>query len=205
MELHAQLLEHRTDLPSAARDSVTAIRREARQLMRMISTLLDLSKAEEGHLAPKASDCNIRTLVEEVLGELGANAADRDVNLRSSIEVERIHADRDLIQRVLANLVENAIRYSPRQATVTVVVSAVPDGTELRVADAGRGIAPESREEVFNAFAQLGAVDERSVLSGSRGLGLTFCRLATEAHGGRIWVEDARPGAIFCMTLPNAA
>ncbi|HEY5375635.1 MAG TPA: sensor histidine kinase [Polyangiaceae bacterium] len=110
-----------------------------------------------------------------------------------------------LLRRVLANLVENAIRYSPRQTAVTVMSRRVADGTELRVADAGPGIAPELREKVVNAFAQLGSGSEQAVASGSRGLGLTFCKLAVEAQGGRIWTEDAGPGAVFCVRLPHGS
>lgn len=205
MDLHAQVLQRHAQLPADARSSVTAIRNEARQLTRMISNLLDLSKADEGQLAPKPSDCDVRALVDEVLGELSVNAEAGEVGLRSELDAERIYADRDLIQRVLANLVENAIRYSPRQGAVTVMSRPVADGTELRIGDAGRGIAPELRDEVFNAFAQLGSGSERAVASGSRGLGLTFCKLVVEAHGGRIWVEDAGPGAVFCLSLPNGS
>jgi two-component system sensor histidine kinase/response regulator len=205
MDLHAQVLQRHAGLPADARESVSAIRGEVRQLIRMISNLLDLSKADEGQLAPKAADCDVRELVGEVLEDLRMNAEARGVALRSALEADRMHADQDLIQRVLANLVENAIRYSPHQTTVTVSSTPLADGTELRIADAGPGIAPELREKVFNAFAQLGYGSERAVASGSRGLGLTFCKLVVEAHGGRIWVEDAEPGAIFCVRLPHGS
>ncbi len=132
----------------------------------MISNLLDLSKADEGQLAPNPTSWDVRALVDEVLGELSVNAQARQVGLRSALQAERIHADRDLIQRVLANLVENAIRYSPREAAVTVTSQHVSDHTELRVIDVGRGIAPELREKVFNAFAQLGSGSERAAASG---------------------------------------
>jgi two-component system, sensor histidine kinase and response regulator len=205
LDLHAQILQRHRGLPADARESVAAIRAEALQLTRMISNLLDISKADEGQLAPKRSDVDLRGLVEDVLSELGANAQGRGVGLRSSIEAERIHADRDLFQRVLANLVENAIRYSPRETTVTVKAAHIVDGTELRVADAGSGIAPEMRDKVFDAFVQVESNGQHAVARGGRGLGLTFCKLAVEAHGGRIWVEDANPGSVFCLRLPNGA
>jgi len=205
LDLHAQVLQRHAGLPADARESVSAIRGEVRQLIRMISNLLDLSKADEGQLAPKPSDCDVRELIDEVLEDLRMNAEARGVVLRSALDAERMHADQDLIQRVLANLVENAIRYSPRETAVSVTSMPVTDGIELRVADAGPGIALEMRAKVFNAFAQLGYGSERAVASGSRGLGLTFCKLAVEAHGGRIWVEDAAPGAIFCVRLPHGS
>jgi len=174
MDLHAQLLERNRGLPADARASVTAIRAEARQLARMISNLLDLSKADEGQLAPSASEHDVRALVDEVLTDLNVNAAERDVEFRTVVGAPLLHADRDLIQRVLANLVENAIRYSPRKTTVTITIAQVEGGTELRVADAGCGIEPEMREKVFNAFVQVESNRERAVARSSRGLGLTF-------------------------------
>jgi len=203
MDLHAQLLQRNPKLPADAQASVAAVRGEVRQLARMISNLLDLSKADEGQLAPEASDQAVRPLLDEVLSELKVNAADREVQLQTVVEAERIHADRDLFQRVLANLVENAIRYSPRHSAVSITIADVPGATELRVADAGRGIAVELREKIFSAFMQVESNSERTVARASRGLGLTFCKVAVEAHGGSIWVEDAAPGAVFCLRLPH--
>jgi signal transduction histidine kinase len=205
MDLHAQVLQRNRNLPDDARSSVTAIRAEARQLARMISNLLDLSKADEGQLAPAACYHDARALVDEVLSDLHVNAAERSIQFRTILEAERIRADRDLVQRVLANLVENALRYSPRNTEVTISVREVERGTELRVADAGRGIEPDMREKIFNAFVQVETSSALPVERASRGLGLTFCKVAIEAHGGRIWVEDASPGAVFCLRLPNDA
>jgi two-component system, sensor histidine kinase and response regulator len=94
MDLHAQLLQRNRGLPADARESVATIRSEARLLTRMISNLLDISKADEGQLSPKRSEVDLRALVDEVLLELGASAHAREVGLRSSIEAEQIHADR---------------------------------------------------------------------------------------------------------------
>ncbi len=202
MDLHAQILLRDKGLPASARDSATQIRTEARQLTRMILNLLDISKADEGQLAPKRSDVNLRAVVDEVISELGANAQGRRVTLRSSLETDRIHADEDLFRRTLTNLVENALRYAPPETSITVTAARLACGTELRVADAGSGIPPEMHEKVFNPFAQV-EVGEHVLARDSRGLGLTFCKLVVESHGGRIWIEDATPGAVFCVRLPD--
>jgi signal transduction histidine kinase len=73
------------------------------------------------------------------------------------------------------------------------------DAVEVRVADAGPGVPEEARAQVFERFAQVGDGRART----SRGLGLAFCKLAVEAHGGRLWIEDAAPGAIFCIRIPH--
>ena len=75
---------------------------------------------------------------------------------------------------------------------------------ELRIADAGVGIPVEMRERVFDPFVQVES-GERSRPRGSRGLGLAFCKSAVMAHGGRIWIEDAAPGAVFCVRLPHVS
>lgn len=204
MDLHAQLLLREKGLPASARESVVQIRAEARQLNRMILNLLDLAKADEGRLSPKRSDVDLRSLVGEVLAELDANGQSRKVGLRSSVDVARSFADEDLLRRMLTNLVENAIRYAPPETSVIVTATHHTLGTELRVADAGSGIPAEMREKVFDPFVQVDAGD-RPVARDGRGLGLTFCKLVAEAHGGRIWVEDASPGAVFCVRLPNGS
>ena len=102
---------------------------------------------------------------------------------------------------MLENLIENAVRHGAEGSRV-LVASAERDGwVELRVTDAGPGVPPEMRETIFDRFVQLEG--DRAATRSGRGLGLTFCKHAVEAHGGRIWVEDAEPGATFCVRLPR--
>jgi two-component system sensor histidine kinase/response regulator len=202
MDLHAQLLLRVQGLPASAREYALQIRAEARQLNRMIMNLLDLAKAEEGQLSPKRSDIDLRALVEGVLAELGVSAQGRNVTLDSSFVTDRIHADEDLFRRTLTNLVENAIRYAPPGTSIRVTAAYHGSDVELRVADEGSGIPPEMRDKVFDPFVQVESGENPAARSG-RGLGLTFCKLAVEVHGGTIWVEDGAPGAVFCLRLPH--
>lgn len=202
MDLHAQLLLRDTALPESARDSALQIRIEARRLTRMIVNLLDVSKADEGQLVPKSTPLDPRALVDEVLAELRVNAEGRKVTLRASIETDRLFADEELLRRTLTNLVENAIRYAPSASSVLVSAAHVDSGTELRVADGGAGIPIAMREKVFEPFVQV-ETGERAVSRAGHGLGLSFCRLAVEAHGGRIWIEEHAPGTVFCLRLPD--
>ena len=108
-----------------------------------------------------------------------------------------------LLRRVLDNLISNAIAHSPGNGRIDVVVRLRAEGVELSVEDEGPGVPGEHRERIFDKYAQLEA--RRMGVSSNRGLGLTFCRLAIEAHGGTIWVEDApRGGARFIALLPAA-
>ncbi len=202
MDLHAQFLLRDRTLHESARESASHIRTEARQLTRMILNLLDLSKADEGKLVPRRVDVDLRALVADVLGELEVSAQARKVKLESSLDVDRARADEDLLRRTLANLVENAIRHAPVASVVTVRSLGAGDAIELRVSDTGPGVPVDMREQVFDPFVQLSGEDSAPA-RGGRGLGLSFCKLAMEAHGGLIWIEDAAPGAAFCVRLPN--
>jgi two-component system sensor histidine kinase/response regulator len=203
MDLHAQILLRDRGLPESVRESATRIRTEARQLTRMILNLLDVSKGDEGRLSARYSDLDLRSFVAEVLGDLEISARGRRIELRASIDAERVRADEDLLRRTLINLVENAVRHAPSQSIISVTAAKDPEGIEIRVADAGAGVSPEMREKIFDPFVQLEQGAEPRAARAGRGLGLAFCKLAVGAHGGRIWVEDAGPGAVFCMKLPH--
>jgi two-component system, sensor histidine kinase and response regulator len=201
MDLQAQLLERIPDLPARARRPIARIRDEARMQLRLILNLLDIAKSEEGRLAPTRASVDLDALFVEVVAALELRASDVEATLTSSCEVHSVVADPDLLRRVLENLVENAIRHAPEGSTVHLSARDEGGAVVLRVADGGHGIPAEAREKVFERFVQL-AADEVGASRSGRGLGLTFCKLAVEAHGGRIWVEDADPGAVFCVLLP---
>lgn len=202
MDLHAQLLLREPGLSAGARDSAMQIRAEARQLTRLIHNLLDVSKADEGRLIPQRVLIDLCKVVGDVITELRVSARSHQVTVESSVGACALRVDPDLFRRALANLIENAIRHAPAETAITVTSNSAGGCAELRIADAGTGIPVEMRELVFGAFVQIES-GERFVEHGSRGLGLTFCKLAVEAHGGRIWIEDAAPGAVFCVSIPN--
>jgi len=198
IELQAQRVLRDPGATERSRSAATAIRDEARGLMRMILNLLDLSKADEGRLAPARATLDPEPLISAVLGELGVRAAESRVQLETDVRASRLTADPDLAQRVVANLVENAIRHAPEGTTVTITVLDVEAATEVRIRDAGPGIPEERRALVFERFEMGGTTASRN-----RGLGLAFCKRVVEAHGGQIWIEDGAPGAVFCLRLPH--
>jgi signal transduction histidine kinase len=113
-----------------------------------------------------------------------------------------LHGDVPLLERMLVNLLENAVHHSPPGGVVSIDVDVARTAVAMRVTDQGAGIAVEDRARIFDRFVQLDNGDRVAPRTG-RGLGLTFCRLAVEAHGGRIYVEDGGPGAVFCIRLPR--
>ncbi len=170
------------------------IRDEARALLRMITTLLDLAKADAGQLAPACQPVDLDALTGSVVDALELRAQHADVQLVREIGARTAHADPDLLRRVLENLIDNAIRHAPEQSRVEITSRTTDGGIELRVRDHGRGVPAEHRTDVFERFVGSGSAGRSN-----RGLGLAFCKLAIEAHGGRIWIEDAAPGAAFCV------
>jgi two-component system sensor histidine kinase/response regulator len=202
MDLHAQLLLRDRELPVRARESVRAIRSEARSLLRLVLNLLDISKSEEGQLIPRPSTIDLEALVADVLEAHQLEAQNAGLRLDSAIEASSISADPDLLRRVLENLLDNAMRHAPADTSVRVASIRRDHGVELRVADGGPGIPPDMRDKIFERFVRVES-GERVVTRTGRGLGLAFCKLCVEAHGGSIWVEDGEPGAVFCVRLPD--
>ena len=203
MDLHAQLLLRNKELPASARDSVLRIRDEARALLRLILNLLDISKAEEEQLSPVIADVDLHALVAGVCDAFGVKAKDAQAEITCALEVGSVRADPDLLRRVLENLIDNALRHAPKGSVVTVGATGHDGRVQIRVRDAGRGVPEEMREKVFERFVQVEAESQAMTRAG-RGLGLSFCKIAVEAHGGRIWLEDGHPGAIFCVELGDA-
>jgi two-component system, sensor histidine kinase and response regulator len=199
IELHAQRVLRDPNASERSRDAALKISDESRALLRMIMNLLDLSKADEGRLQPRRERLAAATLVQEIVTTMQVRAQSAQVTLQADVlHGAEVTADEDLIRRVLENLIDNALRHAPEDSAVMISVAAADGGARLRVADQGAGIAADQRDRVFDRFVSQGGHT-------NRGLGLSFCKLAVEAHGGRIWIEDAAPGAAFCLWLPDAA
>lgn len=201
LDLHAQVLLRDKDLSPRARQSVQQIRDEARSLLRLILNLLDISKSEEGRLVPQPSRIDLEAFTADVLEPFVVRAQTAKVSLERSIETASAYADPDLLRRVIENLIDNALRHAPAGSKLRLSAQRGSEGVELRIADNGRGIPEAQREKIFEPFVQ--GTGEQALSRSGRGLGLTFCRLAVEAHGGKIWIEDAQPGAVFCVRLPD--
>jgi two-component system, sensor histidine kinase and response regulator len=208
MDLHAQLILRDPQLSPRARDSALRIRDEVRHLVRLIMNLLDISKSEQGQLVPQLVCVDLETMAHEVATALEVKARSANVALSWDLQAKHVRADTDMLRRVLENLVDNALRHAPENSSIhisSIHVSNQPlaDHVELRVRDAGPGIPEPLREQVFEPFVQLGQ-DEEAVTRSGRGLGLAFCKATLEAHGGKIWIEDGHPGAVFCFRLQHA-
>jgi signal transduction histidine kinase len=173
------------------------------RMLTLINSLLDLARLESGKMPLQIDRASVPSLAESALKQVTLWAKQKQVDLSSDITIETVHADSALAVRVLVNLLTNAIKFSPDKSTVSLSVG--PYGGNMaafRVTDQGRGIPKEWANKVFDKFAQ---VEARKLGVGS-GLGLTFCRLAVEAQGGRIWLEsEVGCGTTVIFTLPVSA
>lgn len=204
IDLLAQLLQRDKQLPAEARSTADAIRLEVTSLMRLILNLLDINKSEEGQLTAALAPVDFKALASSVVEATQVRAQSKEVELVLEVgAVAGLLADRDLLRRVLENLLDNALRYAPKGSRISLAALVTEDAIEVRVADQGKGVPAELREGIFERFVQLDS-GERTAPRTSRGLGLTFCRLAVEAQGGHISVEDGSPGAVFCIRFPKS-
>ena len=170
---------------------------QADRLADLVQNLLDMSRIQAGVLRPRCTVTTLRKFVSAVVTDLPPAWHGHDVRVDLPDELPPIDADLVLMSRVLANLVDNAVRHSPSGAPILIRAAAVaPEVIELSVTDQGPGVDPGRREEIFGLFA-------RRDHDAGAGLGLAIAKTFVEAHGQRIWVEDAPGGgARFCFTLP---
>lgn len=190
-------------LPAAPLETARAISSEARRMNAMVNNLLDMARLQSGTVRLNREWQPIEEVVGSALQSVGAALAGHRVRTDLAADLPLVDVDAVLIERVLANLFENAAKYTPTGSSVTIDARVAPPNLRVSVSDDGPGLPPGREEALFEKFTR---GDKESSVSGV-GLGLAICRAIVEAHGGRIWVESAHGagvhrGARFCFTLP---
>ncbi|MBN1200891.1 MAG: GAF domain-containing protein [Anaerolineae bacterium] len=184
--------------------------RAVRKLMNLVDSLLDISKMESGMIALDRELAPLPPLCSNVLDELFYVAQELEIELTANVppDLPLLDIDTDKVERILLNLMDNAIKFTPSKGQVALyayspkTAKTEPGFVRVEVHDTGPGIPDDDKERLFERYTQLEGVRGRRR---GTGLGLTFCHLAVEAHGGRIWVEDrSGGGSIFVFTLPIA-
>jgi signal transduction histidine kinase len=170
----------------------------------LIDDLFELSRLEAGDISWTREQVPLQELVGETVEAMRVQAEAKGVAVLTELPdtLRPAQANPEKLQRVLFNLIQNAIRHTPADGSVVVRAESVPTGIEFEVADTGDGIAPEERERVFTAFYRGGTDAART--SPGAGLGLAVSRAIVEAHGGRIWLADASVGTRVRFSLPAA-
>jgi signal transduction histidine kinase len=175
-----------------------------RSLSALIDDLFELSRLEAGDIDWSLQQVRVDELVEETVEAMRPQGDARRVEVRASVpsDLATARANPERLQRVLFNLIQNAIRHTPADGSVTVMAQANGRTVEVEVADTGEGLSAAEREHAFEPFFRGGDGAARS--GDGTGLGLTICRAIVEAHGGEIWFADSASGARVRFSLPRA-
>ena len=174
----------------------------AGHLKEMISQVLDVSRLESGDMPLSPEDTDLVELLPSAVASLGPPPDGIGIVYETAEQPFVVACDRDVVRRVVANLVGNAFRFAPRRGEVRIGLEGSDGVVRLTVTDNGPGVEPEYRKVIFEKFGQ--APLARAGKARSTGLGLTFCKLAVEAHGGKIGVDSSHSGgARFWVELPR--
>ncbi len=171
------------------------------RIQRLVNSLLDVNRLEQNQPIGSRKPASFDDILGDALEAVQPRATDRQQLIKANVAVRglTVNVDADMIRRVLINLLENAVKYTPAKSQIDL--SAIVDGDWLNVAvqDNGPGIPESEWERIFDKYTRLKA----GGMTGGLGVGLAFCKLAVQAHGGRIWVENApQRGSRFVFTLP---
>ena len=175
-----------------------------RRMQRLIDSLLDVAKMEESGIELNLRKVELPALLEQIAKQQTFALRTRHIELiiTYTAPAPPIMADEERLERVIINLLDNAIKYTPQNERVTIEVAPQTDTIAISVIDTGPGIPADQRERIFERFSQ---VTDNHPRKHGFGLGLTFCKLTVAAHGGRIWVEPGPngSGSRFVFTLPR--
>lgn len=175
--------------------------RSTDRIQRLTSSLLDINRLETGQKIGARHSTNIKLLVEDGLAAVEYSSQNKQLEI--IVEIQRdcpgIWVDEDMIRRVIINLIENAVKFSPSKGKIWIGAKPLENSLLVWVRDSGPGISPGNQERIFEKFVRLNTQDVPRGL----GLGLAYCRLAVQGHGGKIWLEcQPGEGACFKFVLP---
>jgi signal transduction histidine kinase len=190
--------------PATRRDYLRRVSANVHALSALIDDLFELSRLETGDIRWEMQRVKLDELVQETIDAMRPHAEAGAVAVHAELAPSLVaaRANPEQIQRVLFNLIQNAIRHTPADGSVVVrAVPATEGAIEVEVADSGPGIAGDDRDHLFEPFFQAG--DRGARTDGGAGLGLAISRAIIEAHGGRIWLADAEVGTSVRFRLPS--
>jgi PAS domain S-box-containing protein len=201
LDMLAVMLTDQQD--EAAQSMLEIAQRSTERIDRLTSSLLDIHRLESGQPVGARQPARIQDLLEDALAAIqpALDAKKHTLSLNIDLDAPPVWMDAEMIKRVLINLFDNAVKFSPEDGLIQVDIRKQGAFMQTSVQDSGPGIQAHYQERIFEKFTRVGLKDGPKGL----GLGLAFCRLAVAAHGGRIWVEsEPGKGAAFRFTLPLA-
>jgi signal transduction histidine kinase len=184
------------------RDRLKAIEEESDRLNHLLGNLLYASRIHAGGLKMERTEIDLAEVTRAVVRRFKARSQDRDITVRFPSNFPLVMADRDRIEEVLMNLLDNAVKYSPRNQPIRVRGQVTEDDVIVSVTDTGQGIPLREQERIFERFQRVDNSMARRTQGA--GLGLYICKAIVEAHGGRIWVKsELGQGSSFSFSLPR--
>jgi two-component system OmpR family sensor kinase len=193
--------------PEEYRESLAVLHEEAQRLARIVEDLFTLTRADAGEYQLAQRDFYLDELAADCVRATRALAQAKNITLAAvTMEEMPVRADEDLLRRMILNLLDNAIKYTPAGGNVAVTCGSVPEGYELSVTDSGPGIPAEMQSRVFERFFRADRARSRSGADGGAGLGLAIARWIAEAHLGRIELVRSDPtGSRFTVRIPASS
>jgi two-component system, OmpR family, sensor histidine kinase KdpD len=193
------ILDGRTRLDAKTeRDLLESVHEEAERLNRLVQNLLEMTRLESGALQLRRELHPPEEVIGAALGRFAKRLADRRVTTRVPPDLPLVAMDDVLVEQVLINLLDNALKYTPAGSPIDVIATATDESLTIEVADRGPGLPPGEEDRVFEKFYRGEPVGSRGA-----GLGLAICRGVVRAHGGRIWAQNLPGGGVaFLFTLP---
>jgi two-component system sensor histidine kinase BarA len=181
------------------------IEAEGKRLSGLVEEYLDISKIESGNFSIQRSPVDLDNLIRSVAAAVPLQTTQMlRLDLASSGSLPRVNADTNMLRRVLANILDNAVKYSEKQGEIIVTAFAKDNGVVMRVQDFGCGIRPEDRDKVFDKFFR--GSNPAAQYKGGTGLGLAIAKGIIDAHGGKIWCDsEVGKGTTFSIFLPVSA
>jgi len=201
-----QTVQHANFDPDTTRELVPNAISASHTLLMMINDLLDINRMENGVLTLGVEEVDVGAVCHEAADMVALLAGEKGLRLVCEVSdgIAPIRGDREMVLRIATNLLGNAVKFTPAGGEVAITVHAERNtpGVHITVRDSGEGIPAEYRDRIFEKFGQVETRKARRVVS--TGLGLTFCKMATEAHGGKIRVDsEMGVGSVFHVMLPR--
>lgn len=192
------------DIPKEIKERLGKINRHSDELVHMVTELLDISRIEAGKMLMKKEPLELSKLVDKIADLLSVQLKEKDISFSCAIpeEAGQIYADRAQIERVLVNIIGNAIKFTPLNGRIGLASRLSGNTIQIEISDSGCGIPLEAQESIFEEFYRVDNPVNQEVKG--TGLGLALVKHIVEAHKGKIWVKS-RPeaGSTFIFTLPQ--
>jgi Na+/proline symporter/signal transduction histidine kinase len=200
-----EIVHDNPDLSEEERQNfLSAVVKETERLSHLITKVLNLEKYESGRQKLNLSSFDLNVLIRDLINayQLIAQEKGIDLKLTKPNSMLLVHADKDLIQQVVVNLLSNALKFTTRGGNINIIISDQQHQIQVSISDTGKGIAKELHELIFDKFFQ--AKNQTIKKPEGTGLGLAICKRIIEMHNGKIWVEsEPDKGARFTFTIPN--